>query len=53
MEQSSCKVCGVFTLTISNVIGYILIQDYYVFGFNSRLGFDPLILTGYIYIAKG
>ena len=47
MEQSSCTVREVFTLTVSNVTGYSLIQDYYVFGFISRLGFDPLILTGY------
>ena len=47
MDQSSCIVCMVFTLTVSNVLGYILIQDYYVFDFNSRKGFTPLILTGY------
>ena len=47
MEQSSCIVRRVFTLTISNVTGYILIQDYYVFGFNKRKGFDPLDPIGY------
>ena len=47
MERSSCIVRGVFTLTVSNVTGDILIQDYYVFGFNSRLGFDPLIFIGF------
>ena len=48
MEQSSFIVHGIFIFTVSNVTSYILLQEFlYIFGFNSRNGFNPLILTSY------